>query len=172
MSSGYPIDPKLAAALEGAMTISASPGMVEDHTRPDIGPVAMLTMSPSISLHTSDDHVGAEVVDMVAPSLLRWGFALVTAIEPAELVALPLLPDWDVILDATGHWRSTSPAGCSTTVTSARARHRGWQQTLRRRGRLVVLVGSTLALDLGDRYGQLTAASRAGEVVGAQLPLT
>jgi hypothetical protein len=48
----------------------------------------------------------------------------------------------------------------------------GWQQTLRRRGRLVVLVGSTLALDLGDRYGQLTAASRAGEVVGAQLPLT
>ena len=124
MSSGYPIDPKLAAALEGAMTISASPGMVEDHTRPDIGPVAMLTMPPSISVYTSDDHVGAEVVDMVAPSLLRWGFALVTAIEPAELVALPLLPDWDVILDATGHWRSTSPAGCSTTVTSARARHR------------------------------------------------
>jgi hypothetical protein len=172
MSSGYPIDPELAAALEGAMTISASPGTIEDHTRPDIGPVAMLTATPSVSVHTSDDHAGAEVVDLVASSLLRWGFALVTAIEPAELAA----PAAARLARAARPHRSSAADSRARRGVLRRdlgeTTPPGWQQTLRRRGRLVVLVGSTLALDRGDRYGQLTAASRAGEIVGAQLPLT
>jgi hypothetical protein len=40
-----------------------------------------------------------------------------------------------------------------------------WRQSSQRRGQLVVLVGSTLALEKGDPYGQFTAASRAGEIV-------
>jgi hypothetical protein len=172
MSGGYPIDPELAAALDGAMTISASPALVEDDTRPDIGPVAVLTMAPSITVHTSDDRPGAELVDVVASALLGMGFALVTAIESAQLAALPLLPDWRSTLNPTGNLLTIhEPSGMFYDGDLGR-RPPGWGQTLQRRGQLVVLLGSTLALEKGDRYGQLTAASRAGEIVGAQLPLT
>jgi hypothetical protein len=118
---GYPIDPELAAALDRAMTISASPALVEDDTRPDIGPIAVLTMAPWITVHTSDDRPGAEPVDVVASALLDMGFALVTALGSAELAALPLLPDWRVTAEGTGNLLAiTSRAGCSTTATVKR----------------------------------------------------
>jgi hypothetical protein len=170
VNGGYPIDPELAAALEGAMTISASPALVEDDTRPDIGPVAVLTMAPSISVHTSDDRPGAELVDVVAAALLGMGFALVTTLGSAELAALPLLPDWRATLG--GNLLAIHEPDGMFYDGDLGHPPPGWCQALQRSGRLVVLVGSTLALDRGDRYGQLTAASRAGEIVGARLPLT
>lgn len=172
MSSGYPIDPELAAVLDAAMTIAASPGLVEDHTRPDIGPIAVLTMTPSISVHTSDDRAGAELVVLVASSLLGCGFDLVTAIEAADLAGLPLLPDWRVMLDAAGRLLEIHEPGAGFYDGDlGESTPPGWHARVRRRGR-VVLVGGTLALDMGDRYAQLSAASRAGEIVGAQLALT
>jgi hypothetical protein len=46
-----------------------------------------------------------------------------------------------------------------------------WHTALRRRARLVVLVGSEINLGVGDPYDRLNDASRAGGVVGAQLLL-
>jgi hypothetical protein len=173
MSSGDPIDPDLAAALEEETTLWASPSLIDDHARPDIGPVAVLTMTPSLTVHTSDDRPGAELVDLVVSALLGRGFDLVAAIEPAELAALPLLPDWRATLDATGHLLEIhEPDGVFYDGNLGDGAPAGWHQALRRRGRLVVLVTTAIALDMSDRYDQLTAASRAGRVVGALLPLT
>jgi hypothetical protein len=100
-------------------------------------------------------------------------FPLVAAIEPAELAALPLLPDWRATLDATGHLLEIhEPDGVFYDGNLGDGAPAGWHQALRRRGRLVVLVTTAIALDMSDRYDQLTAASRAGRVVGALLPLT
>jgi hypothetical protein len=77
------------------------------------------------------------------------------------------------VLDATGRLLEIhEPGGGFYDGDLGESLPPGWQRTLRRRGRLVVLVGSALAHDMGDRYGQLIAASRPGGVVGAQLPMT
>lgn len=146
-SGGYPIDPELAAALEGAMIIAASPALVEDDTRRDLGPVAVLTMALSISVHTSDDRPGAERVDVVASALLGIGFALVTTLGSAKLAALPLLSDWRATLEGTGNLLAIHEPGGMFYDGDLGHPPPGWRQALQRSGRLVVLVGSTLALD-------------------------
>ncbi|WP_142065204.1 hypothetical protein [Pseudonocardia kunmingensis] len=134
------------AALEEAMSIWASPGLIEDHMRPDTGPVALLTMTPSVTVQTSDEHPGAELVDVVVASLLRWGFDLVTAIEPAELAALPLLPAWRATFDAAGNTlHIREPGGVFYDGDLGADLPAGWHQALHRRGCLVVLVCSAIA---------------------------
>lgn len=75
MSKDGPFDPD---GFPAELTIWATPGVVLDAARSDLGTVAVLTAVPSITAHTSDDHPGAELVNVIAASLLGSGFALVT----------------------------------------------------------------------------------------------
>jgi SAM-dependent methyltransferase len=170
MSSGDPIDPELAAALEEATTLWASPSLIEDPARPDIGPVAVLTMTPSLTVHTSDDRPGAELVDLVVSSLLGQGFDLVTLIEPAELAALPPLPDWRATLDATGQLLEIhEPDAVFYDGTLGHGAPARWHQALRRCGRLVVLVATASAPDTSHRYANILAfADRAARERGVR----
>lgn len=71
------------------LTIWAFPGLVTDAARPELGPVAALSVVPSMSVRIRDDHPGAELVDVIASTLLGQGFELVADFDPATLVELP-----------------------------------------------------------------------------------
>jgi len=58
------------------------PALVTDPP-PGPGTVAALTCLPSVSVHTSDDYPGADLVDLIASSLLSQGFELLAAFDPA-----------------------------------------------------------------------------------------
>ncbi len=104
---GDSFDPE---ALASGVTIRAAPGVVVDDARPDLGAVAVLTAVPSITVHTSDEHPGAEVVDVILSGMLESGFALVVTADPAELTGLPLLRGWEAVLDAGGQHTVELPA--------------------------------------------------------------
>jgi hypothetical protein len=74
MTNGDPTDP--AEVFPGGLTIWASPGLVTDLTRPDLGAIAALTVVPSLSAHTQDERPGAELIDLIASVLLGQGFQL------------------------------------------------------------------------------------------------
>jgi hypothetical protein len=156
MSGGYPIDPQLAAALEEAMTISASRALVEDDTRPDIGSVAVLTMAPTVTVHTSDDRPGAEVVDVVASALPGMASPWSPRSSQPSLLRSRCCPIGDPLSTRPAtNWRSTSRARCSTTTTSAAHRPDGRQNLQPRAARGAGRQHPPL--EKGDRYGQLTA---------------
>jgi hypothetical protein len=49
MNDHEPIDPEALLAMAAEMTVWASPGLVVDDFRPDIGALAVLTVAPSLS---------------------------------------------------------------------------------------------------------------------------
>jgi hypothetical protein len=165
-SSAFP-DP---AALADGVTIWAAPGLVTDAGRPDLGAIAALTCVPSVSLHASDDHPGADPVDLIASNLLGQGFALLTAFDPATLAGLPILERWVGALTPDGRRLTVvEPAGVLYDGELATTVPAGWYEAIDRRGLLVLLVSS----DAGVRGpGQVTSmddARRAGNVVAAQV---
>jgi hypothetical protein len=168
MSSGDSIDP---ADLADELTIWASPGVIDDPARPDLGPIAVLTLVPSITAHTSDDHPGAEQIDVIISDLLRSGFGLVSRLEAAELAELPTLGDWSALLDHNGQYlQITKPGGTLYDGDLGAAPPEGWHAALRRRRRLVTLVGSALDIGAVDCGARIDRAAGTGGVVGAQLP--
>lgn len=170
-SGGGAEDPtELAAALEDAISIWALPAVTAD-PRPGQPPLPLLVMVPSVSVHTHDEHPGAEPVDLVASSLLRWGFGLVSGIEFADLAGLPLLQHWQVQQDRMGRLLQIHEPGGVFYDGDLHDPPEGWHIGLRQRGYVVMLVGSTIQLDSDDRAAQLHAASLRGAVVGARLPL-
>ncbi|QYN32176.1 hypothetical protein K1T35_26600 [Pseudonocardia sp. DSM 110487] len=134
-------------------------------------PLAILVMVPSVSVHTHDEHPRAEPVDLIVSSLLRWGFALVTGIEFADLSALPLLPHWQVQQSRSGRLLQIREPGGVFYDGDLHDAPEGWHIGLRQRGYVAMLVGSSIQLDSGDRAAQLHAAGLRGDVVGARLPL-
>lgn len=170
MSSGDPIDP---ADLADELTISATPGVIDDPARPDLGPIAVLMLVPSITMHTSDDHPGAEQIDVIISDLLRSGFGLVSRLDPAELVELPTLDDWAALLDHDGqNLQITEPGGPSLYDGDLGAAPPDrWHGALHRRQLLVALIGSAVDIGAVDRGDRIDRAAGSGGVVGAQLPL-
>jgi hypothetical protein len=169
VSVGDSFDPE---ALASGVTIWAAPGVVVDDDRPDLGTVAVLTAVPSITVHTSDAHLGAEVVDVILSGMLESGFALVVTADPAELAGLPLLPGWEAVLDAGGQQLQVlEPGGSMYDGDLGEAVPPGWHDAVRRRARLVILVGSAIDLWSEARTERIAAARRSGRVVGAQVPL-
>jgi hypothetical protein len=169
MSSGDPIDP---AGMADELTIWASPGVIDDPARPDLGPIAVLTLVPSITAYTRDDHPGAEQVDVIISDLLRSGFDLVSRLEAAELVGLPTLGDWSALLEHNGQYlQITKPGGTLYDGDLGAAPPVGWHAALRRRRRLVALVGSAMDIAAVDRGARIDQAAGTGGLVGAQLPL-
>ncbi|HEX4248095.1 MAG TPA: hypothetical protein VH008_09510 [Pseudonocardia sp.] len=155
--------------LEGLM-IWASPGMVTDVTGSGAGTIAVLTCVPSMTLHTRDQHAGADPVDVIASTLLGHGFELLVAFDRATLLDLPVLPGWSAELDAEGHRLQVSePGGTRYDGNLGPAVPSGWNDALERRGLLVLLVASGVDLERLDRAASVDAARRAGNVVGAQI---
>jgi len=155
--------------LEGLM-IWASPGMVADVARTGAGTIAALTCVPSMTLHTRDQHPGAEAVDVIASTLLGHGFELLVAFDRATLLDLPVLPGWSAELAADGHrLHVTEPGGTRYDGNLGPAVPSGWNEALERRGLLVLLVASGVDLERPDRAASVDAARRAGNVVGAQI---
>ncbi|HEX4246963.1 MAG TPA: hypothetical protein VH008_03790 [Pseudonocardia sp.] len=164
--SGWLPDP---GALADGVTIWAAPGLVTDVTRPDLGAVAALTCVPSVTVHASDDHPGAEPVDMIASNLLGQGFALLTAFDPAALVGLPILERWVGALTPDGRRLTVvEPAGVlyDGDLSAVPA---GWYDAVDRRGLLVLLVSSDAGLRGPGPVTSMDAARRAGNVVAAQI---
>lgn len=156
MNQDEPTDPELAAALSEAMTLWATPGLV-DHS--DHGPLALLALAPEIVVQTSDDHPGAELIDVVTSSLLGSGFGLLARLEPSELAELPVLDQWYAELELDRRvLRIIEPAGSFYDGDLGPQPPVGWHDALQRRGRLIVLFSS--GVDSGG-----------GGLVGAQLPL-
>jgi hypothetical protein len=170
MNSGDPIDP---ADLDDELTIWACPGVLDDPARADLGPIAVLTLVPSITAHTSDGHPGAERIDVIISGLLGSGFGLVSRLQPAELADLPTLDDWSARLDDHGqHLQITQPSGTLLYDGDlGAAPPQGWHAALRQRRRLITLVSSTVHLEALDRGTRIDEAAGSGGVVGAQLPL-
>jgi hypothetical protein len=155
--------------LEGLM-IWASPGMVTDVAGTGAGTIAALTCVPSMTLHTRDEHPGAEAVDVIASTLLGHGFELLLAFDRATLLDLPVLPGWSAELAADGHrLHVTEPGGTRYDGNLGSAVPTKWREALLRRGLLVLLVASGVDLDQPDRAASVDAARRAGNVVGAQI---
>jgi hypothetical protein len=155
--------------LEGLM-IWASPGMVTDAAGTGGGLIAALTCVPSLTLHTGDEHPGAEPVDVITSTLLGHGFELLVAFDRATLLDLPVLPGWSAELDAEGHrLHVAEPGGTRYDGDLGPALPSGWNETLERRGLLVLLVASGVDLERLDRAASVDAARRAGNVVGAQI---
>ncbi len=169
MSSGDPIDP---ADLADVLTIWASPGIIEDPARPDLGPVAVLTLVPQMTVHTADDYAGAEPVDLIVSDLLRSGFGLLSRLDPAELTDLPTLDGWAAQLDPDGQrMRIVEPGGTFYDGDLGAAPPASWHDALHRRGRLVALFGSAVDIGAADRGERINDAAAGGGVVGAQLPV-
>ncbi|MGH3569238.1 MAG: hypothetical protein ACRDRH_25080 [Pseudonocardia sp.] len=169
MSSGDPIDP---AEPADELTIWASPGVIDDPARPDLGPIAVLMLVPSITAHTSDDHPGAEPIDIIVSDLLSSGFTLVSRLVSAELAELPTLGDWSALLDHDRqHLQITGPGGTLYDGDLGAAPPEGWRAALHRRRRLVALVGSAVDIGAVNRGDRIDEAAGTGGVVGAQLPL-
>ncbi|MGH3611183.1 MAG: hypothetical protein ACRDRK_00885 [Pseudonocardia sp.] len=169
MSSGDPTDP---TDLADELTIWASPGVIADPARPDLGSIAVLMLVPSITAHTSDDHPGAEQIDVIISDLLRSGFGLVSRLEPAELAELPTLGEWSALLGHNGQYlQITEPGGTLYDGDLGGAPPEGWHAALHRRRRLVALVGSAVDIGAVNRGDRIDQAAGTGGVVGAQLPL-
>lgn len=169
MSVGGSFDPE---ALASGVTIWAAPAVVVDDARPDLGAVAVLTAVPSITVHTSDEHPGAEAVDVILSGLLESGFELVVTTDPAELTGLPLLRDWEAVLDAGGQQLQVlEPGGSMYDGDLGEAVPPGWHDAVRRRARLVLLVASAIDLWSEARTERIAAARGSGRVVGAQVAL-
>lgn len=165
--SGWLPDPP---ALADGVSIWAAPGLVTDATRPDLGPIAALTCVPSVSLHASDGHPGAEPVDLIASNLLGQGFALLTAFDPATLVGLPILERWVGALTPDGRRLTVlEPAGVLYDGDLATTVPAGWHDAVDRRGLLVLLVSSDAGLRGPGQVTSMDAARRAGNVVAAQI---
>jgi hypothetical protein len=109
---------------------------------------------------------------LIASSLLRWGFDLVTGIEFADLAELPLLPHWQLQQSRSGRLLQIREPGGIFYDGDLHGAPDGWHIGLRQRGYVAMLVSSTIQLDSDDRAAQLHAASLTGGVVGARLPLT
>jgi hypothetical protein len=134
----------------------------------DGGPVQIT----SFTVHTSDSRPGAELVDVVLSSLLGQGFALLTSFDGPGLAELPLLADWSAQLDHGGQLlQLLEPGGSLYDGDLGAAVPDGWDETVRGRGQLVVLVGSAIDLGIEDRSERIEDARRAGGVVGAQVPV-
>ncbi|MBP2371551.1 hypothetical protein [Pseudonocardia parietis] len=88
-------------ARDPLLTISGSPGIYHDPSRPEHGSIATLTLVPPVGVFTADDRPGAEQpVDVVVSAVLGHGFALVSALGVAELAALPAPAGGTARLDA------------------------------------------------------------------------
>lgn len=172
MSTVEPPDPELVGALSEAITLWGTPGLLEDPDRPDLGALALLALVPTITVQTRDEHPGAELIDIVASSLLGSGFGLLARLEPADLAALPLLADCYVELDPDGRvLRIVEPTGTLYDGDLGPRPPTGWHDALRHRGRLIMLFGSAVDIGATDREDRLDQAAGAGGLVGAQLPL-
>jgi hypothetical protein len=164
---GLPLDPDLLAA---GVTIWASPGLVTDPARPDLGSIAALTVLPSLTLHTSDEHPGADPVDVIASNLLAQGFALLAAFDPASLVALPILREWVGALSPNGrHLTVVTPHGTLYDGELAEQVPPHWHETIHRRGLLVLLVTTDTTLRGPGQVTSLEDARQAGNIVAAQI---
>jgi hypothetical protein len=157
--------------LAESLTIWASPGLVTDTARPDLGSIPALTVVPSLSVSTRDSHPAAEPVDLIASALLGQGFQLLTAFDPATLVELPILPDWSAEFSPDNqHLTVTEPGGILYDGDLGAKVPLGWHEAvLDRRGLLVLLVSSDINLTGAGRVASMDAARRAGSVVGAQI---
>jgi hypothetical protein len=161
-----------AESLGEELTIWASPGVVSDVGRPDLGEVSVLTCVPSLSAHVRDEHPSAELVDVIATGLLAQGFALLTGDDPTTLTALPVVAGWTAQLSSDGRlMRVGDTAGALYDGDLGAAPPDGWHAALRRRGRVVVLVGSGIDLFGAGRTARIADARRAGTMVGAQVRL-
>jgi hypothetical protein len=81
MSSGDSIDP---ADLADELTIWASPGVIDDPARPDLGPIAVLTLVPSITADRRH-HLGPVALGL-RPGLPPGGRRACGAADPRRLV--------------------------------------------------------------------------------------
>lgn len=127
-------------ARDPLLTISGSPGLYHDPSRPEHGSIATLTLVPPVGVFTADDRPGAEQpVDVAVSAVLGHGFALVSALGVAELAALPAPAGGTARLDAlTGTLRlDVGVLGYVGDVGSAPPA--GWLAAARRRGQLVVV---------------------------------
>lgn len=152
------------------LTISGSPGLYRDPDRPDHGVVATMTLVPAVEVSTADDRPGAEPVDAVLAALLGRGFALVSELDIAALLALPTPPEGAARLDARtgGLWLEVGLLAYDGDVGSSPPP--GWAAAIARRGWLVVLVASGVDLTAPDRTARIARARAEGRLVGAQVP--
>lgn len=157
--------------LASGMTIWAVPGLVEDPEDPAPGAVAVLTVVPSVSVHTADGYPGADPVDVIASGLLGRGFALLVAPEVAQLVALPVLRDATAVLDEAQHWLRITDETAALYDGELAPVPPGWSAAVHRRGLLVVVISAAVDFAAVDRAAQVAAACAAGAVVGAQIQL-
>lgn len=172
MTNDEPIDPDLAAALDDEkLTLWASPGLLDDPDRPDLGQLAVLALVPSIIVQARPQP-GAELIDVLTSSLLGSGFGLLARVEPVDLVALPVLDQWSALLDRDGGLlRITEPDGTLYDGDLGPAPPDGWHDALRHRGRLIVIFATGVDIGADDRGDRVDGAAAEGRIVGAQLPL-
>lgn len=157
--------------LADAVTIWAVPGLVDAPAHPALGSVAVVTVVPSMTVHTRDDYPGADVVDVIASGLLARGFALLGGPEVQQLLELPVLADSRAELrDQDTRLRITD--GDSALYEGGLGQApAGWSAAARRRGRLVVLVSAAVEAHAPDRAAQVAHACADGAVVAAQIEL-
>lgn len=171
IGDGDPFEPAAAG-----LTFWAYPSLVTDPERPSLGPLPILTCIPFLAVHTGDDHPGAEKVSVIASGLLSQGFGLLAHLDPATLLGLPILTGWSVELHPDGRHLTVAEGepGFGASFFDGDigpATPRGWGKALCRRELLVLLVACDI--DLGDNVAvsSLDAARRAGNAVGAQVPV-
>jgi hypothetical protein len=155
--------------LADAVTIWAVPGLVDAPADPALGSVAVVTIVPSMTVHTRDDYPGADVVDVIASGLLARGFALLGGPEVHQLLELPVLADSRAELrDQDTRLRITDGDSALYEGGLGKAPE-GWSAAARRRGRLVAC--AAVEAHATDRAAQVAHACAAGAVVAAQIEM-
>jgi hypothetical protein len=120
----------------------------------------------------SSAHVpaGEDIVDVGVSTLLGFGMQLVLSLDVAALAGLSFLPAWSVRLDgAGGSIRIEAPAGMLYGGTLGPAPV-GWVGRVRAARRLLVLVGSMIAMET-DPLAGLVAGAAEGRLVGGMIPV-
>jgi hypothetical protein len=153
------------------MSIWAIPGLVDDPTHPEIGAVGVLTVVPARPVSTRDAYPGADEVDVIVSQLLGRGFGLLTSPDVSQLVALPVLEGVIAALRGDDSQLRITDRGVAVYDGQMGPVPPGWHASVRRVGRLTVVVSTRLDLYAEDRAGQIAAACAAGAVVGAQIPM-
>lgn len=161
MTGGLDPDPLL--------TIDATPGVYAAHDRGGATAVATLTLVPRLQVLTGDGHPGAEIVDAVLAALLGDGFALVPALAADALLELPFASGGAAVFTAASGTLELTAGMLGHDGDIGPAAPAGWAEIATQRGRLAVLVATSVDLHAEDRTARIDHARTEGRLVGAQV---
>jgi hypothetical protein len=163
------VDQDLVAAITAALTMSASPVLLDGGSSSASTPMALLVLVPSVQVWTLGDEVGAELVDVISTSLMQVGFAALRDLSPMHVRNLLRLDDWHgVIRRADSRMTITEPRGVFFDGDVGPRPPCGWHDAIRSHGEVVLLVRHGDGRPLDQAPLPLTGRDR---VVAARIPV-